>query len=218
MVPGASDDPCPLCGQPLYGWATLPVEGSAASVGLRVAPQAGTRVIDRCEACGVAVERGRPVDLDAELNAISEPDSQGSLRIASPNRASVQAALGGDGWAPLDRLPGRLGLTPRSLSLLAERNGYRVTEIGFPPAGPSQLWMWQTLVNALTLHNNFARDVRAGRLRPSKGRRLWAFAIDTVVTILAAPLVALISVPLEAIASLARRGGQMRAIASRPES
>jgi hypothetical protein len=218
MVPGASDDPCPLCGEPLYGWVTLPAEGSAASVGLRVAPEAGTRVIDRCEACGVAVERGRPVDLDAELRAISEPGSQGSLAIASPNRASVQAGLGGDGWAPLDRLPGRLGLTPRSLSLLAKRNGYRVIEVGFPPSGPSQLWMWQTLVNALTFHNNFAREVWAGRLRPQKGRRLWAFAIDTVVTILAAPLVALISVPLEAIASLARRGGQMRATASRSGS
>jgi hypothetical protein len=214
MVPGTSDDPCPLCGEPLYGWVTLPAEGSAASVGLRVAPEAGTRVIDRCEGCGVAVERGRPVDLDDELRAISQPASDGSLTIASPNRASLQAALGGDGWAPLDRLPGRLALTPRSLSLLAERSGYPMVEIGYPPAGPSQFWMWQTLVNALTFQNNFAREVRAGRLRPWKGRRRWAFAIDSVVTILAAPLVALISIPLEAIASLARRGGQMRATAS----
>jgi hypothetical protein len=37
------------------------------------------------------------------------------------------------------------------------------------------------------------------------------FAIDSVVSVLAAPLVALVSVPLEALAALARRGGEMRA-------
>lgn len=172
-------------------------------------------MIDRCEACGVAVERGREVDLEAELRAVSEPVSEGSIAIVSPNRASLQAALGGDAWAPLDRLPGRLALTPRSLSLLVGRNGYRMSEIGFPPLGPSQVWMWQTLINALTFHNNFARDARAGRLRAKKGRGRWAFAVDAVVTILAAPLVALISIPLEAIATLVRRGGRMRARAAR---
>lgn len=212
-MPGTSDDRCPLCGEPLYGWVTLPAEGSAASVGRRVAPEAGTRVIDRCEACGVAVERGRELDLEAELRAVSEPLSDDSMVIVSPNRASLQAALGGDAWAPLDRLPGRLALTPRSLSLLAERNGYRLGDVGFPPLGPSQAWMWQTLLNALTFHNNFAREVRGRRLRPRKGRGRWAFAIDAVVTVLAAPLVALVSIPLEALGTMARRGGQMRASA-----
>jgi hypothetical protein len=210
----ASDDRCPLCGEPLYGWATLPAEGSAASVGMRAGSEAGMRVLDRCEQCGAVVERGRGIDLEDELGAISEPGPEGTLSIACPNRASVQAALGGNGWAVLDRLPGRLGLTPTSLRLLASKNGYRLDEIAFPPLGPNQAWMWQTLLNALTFHNNFARDVRAGRLRPSKGRSRWTFAIDTLVTMLAAPLVGLISMPLEALATLARRGGEMRASAA----
>jgi hypothetical protein len=209
----ASQGRCPLCGEPLYGWVTLPAEGAAASVGLRVAPEAGTRVIDRCEACGVAVERGREVDLEAELRAISVAADDASIAIFCPNRASLQSALGGDAWSPLDRLPSRLALTPRSLSLLAERTGYRLGEVGFPPLGPGQAWMWQTLLNALTFHNNFARDVRAGRLRAGRGRGRWAFAIDAVVSVLAAPLVAVVSFPLEAVATLLRRGGQIRATA-----
>ena len=70
--------------------------------------------------------------------------------------------------------------------------------------------MWQTLVNALTFQPNFAREVRSGRLRPSTSGRPAAFAADLIVSVLAAPLVALVSVPLEAISAIARRGGEMR--------
>ena len=208
-MPGA-DDPCPLCGKPLYGWVTLPAEGAAPVIG-RAAPGAGTRVIDRCEACGVGVERGREIDLAEELRAISEPRGEGgALRIGCANRASLQAALSAEGWAPVDRLPGRLALTPRSLALLGERNGYRLERPSFPPMSRGQGWMWQTLVNALTFHNNFARDVRAGKLRRSTTRR-WMFAIDAVVTVLAAPLALLASFPLETISALLNRGGWMEA-------
>jgi hypothetical protein len=71
--------------------------------------------------------------------------------------------------------------------------------------------MWQTLLNGLTFHPNFAREVRAGRLRPAGARSRFAFAVDSVVTVLGAPLIALVSVPLELIAALARRGGEIRA-------
>lgn len=210
-----NEGPCPLCGQPLYGWATLPAAGESASVGRRVAPEAGTRVLDRCESCGVAVERGHALNLAAELEAISEPAADGSLVIDCANRASVQAMLGGSAWAPLDRLPGRLALTPRSLALLAERTGHELDEVSFPPLGQGQRWMWQTIVNAFTFNNNFARDAWARRLRPAGGRGRTRFAIDTVVTVLAAPLVAIVSFPLEAIASLVNRGGRIIAKATR---
>jgi hypothetical protein len=69
--------------------------------------------------------------------------------------------------------------------------------------------MWQTLMNGLTFHPNFAREVRAGRLRPSSARGRLTFGVDCVVTVLAAPLVLLVSVPLELGAALARRGGDL---------
>jgi hypothetical protein len=71
--------------------------------------------------------------------------------------------------------------------------------------------MWQTLMNAFTFHPNFAREVLAGRLRPRGGLDRLKFAVDVLVSVLAAPLVALASVPLEAFAALVRRGGEMRA-------
>jgi hypothetical protein len=214
-VPATNEGRCPLCGEPLYGWATLPGEGEPASVGRRVAPEAGTRVLDRCEECGVVVERGRELDLGAELVALSGPGAGGKITIDCANRASLQAFLGGAAWAPLDRLPGRLALTPRSLELLAERNGYQLGEISFPPTGRSMAWMWQTIVNALTLRNNFARDMLAGRIRPTGTRERLAAGVDAVASVLAAPLVALVAIPLEAIASTFKRGGRMIASAER---
>jgi hypothetical protein len=73
--------------------------------------------------------------------------------------------------------------------------------------------MWQTLVNGLTFHPNFAREARAGRITPSTSGRL-RFYTDWIATVLAAPFVAVFSVPLEFIASFVRRGGEMRAEAS----
>jgi hypothetical protein len=129
--------------------------------------------------------------------------------VAAANRRSWQASLGGEGWAALDLHAGRLLLTPRALELLAERTGAEVEEVRFPVLGRNQVWMWQTLLNALTFHPNFAREVRAGRLRMSNSRNRFAFVADCVATVLAAPLVLLASVPLELVAVLSRRGGAM---------
>lgn len=172
-------------------------------------------MLDRCERCGVAIERGGELDLEAELEAVSRRADDGSLTIDCPNRASLQAFLGGGAWAPLDRVPGRLVLNPRSLALLAERTGHRLGEVSFPPAGRGLAWMWQTIVNALTLRNNFARDALARRIRPASRRERLGFAIDAMVSVLAAPLVALAAIPLEVIASLLGRGGRMVAQARR---
>ena len=48
-------------------------------------------MIDRCESCGVAVEREREVDLAAEWEAVCRPGEPGAREISIPNRASLQA-------------------------------------------------------------------------------------------------------------------------------
>ena len=209
------EGPCPLCGKPLFGWIALPPLNGEASVGMPIGGHPDERVIDRCENCGVAVERDRSIDLLAEWEAICRPADGGGSEIAVPNRASLQAAIGVEGWAAVDLSPGRLLLTPRSLELLAEANGESLERTRSPVWGPSQAWMWQTLLNALTFHPNFAREVWAGRLRPANARGRFHFAADAVASLLAAPLVALVSVPLELVAARARRGGELVARAGR---
>jgi hypothetical protein len=168
------------------------------------------RVLDRCEECGAGVLDGSgPVDLEGEMRSLATTLDDGTVAVAAANRRSWQASLGGEGWAAIDLHPGRLLLTPRALELLAERTGKELGELRFPAFGANQGWMWQTLLNGLTFHPNFAREVRAGRLRPSSARSRFAFCVDCVVTVLAAPLVLLASVPLELTAAAARRGGAM---------
>jgi hypothetical protein len=185
----------------------LPENVQGASVGV---PAAAERVIGRCESCGVALEPGPEIDLAAEWRAVAPGDDG---RISVPNRVSLQAAIGVEGWAGFDRSPGSLMLTSRSLELLAEHNGHRLESVRTPVTRRAQGWMWQTLVNGLTFHSNFARDLRAGRMRPQTSRGPVLFAIDCVVTVLAAPLVALVSVPLELAAVALRRGGELTAVA-----
>ncbi len=200
---------CPLCGQPLYGWISLPATGGRTGIGMPVEPGSPERVIDRCEECGLALERGLEVDLEAEWAAVCHAREDGSRAVSIPNRASLQAAIGVEGWAGIDLYPGSLLLTPRSLELLASRNGDTLEPIAWPPVGRTQAWMLGTLLNGLTFHTNFAREVRAGRLRPASARSRFAFFADALVTVLGAPLVALASFPLELVAALARRGGEM---------
>ena len=55
--------------------------------------------------------------------------------------------------------------------------------------------MWQTLLNLLTFHRDFASEAVSGRLRPGTGRGRAAFWTDVVVTVLAAIPTAIIAVP-----------------------
>ncbi len=211
--------PCPLCGQPLYPWVGLPARGAeAVSVGEPLADERAERIIVRCENCTVAVERDRDIDLAAEWEAICRPGDQGTRSIEIPDRSSFQASIGVGGWAAIDLYPGRLIHTRRSVEVLAERNGQEIEAVGWPPVGANQAWMWQTLLNGLTFHPNFAREVRAGRLRPENARSKPRFAVDAIVTVLGAPLVALISLPLEAFGALINRGGRIVARARRTGS
>jgi hypothetical protein len=207
--------PCPLCGRPLYPWVGLPARGTEPSVGEPLPSAEAERIIVRCESCGLALDRDREVDLGAEWEAVCRPGEHGTREITLPDRKSWQAAIGVGGWTAIDLYPGRLIHTRRSLELLAESNGHDLESISSPWHGPNQPWMWQTLLNGLTFHRNFAREVRAGRLRPRNARSRLRFAVDSVVTVLGAPLVALVSFPLEAVAALVRRGGLMAATARR---
>jgi hypothetical protein len=189
------DRTCPACGQPLYGWLQLPTP-------------AGPSLLQRCENCRLGLAAGLgPEDAESELLADARHLPDGGLEVRVANRDSWQARLGGLNWAGVE--PGRgLYPTPRSLELLAENAGLTLTRLESPRWGTGQLWMWQTLVNAFTFTHNFALGVRAGLIRPGGGlsARL-KYAMDAVVTVLATPLILLVSVPLEIVAALAGRGG-----------
>ena len=202
----------------------MPDPGSGATVGLSSpvdpddpATAERARLIDRCEDCGSGIEQGSPVDLTAELEALTVSTDGGDRTVVAPNRGSLQAAIGGDGWAALAEWDGRLLLTPRGLELLLERNGLERRRPAFPPWGANQRWLWQTVLNGITLHPNFATEALAGCLRPSNARGRFSYLADAVASALATPLVALITVPMEALAALVGRGGRM-IVRTRPQA
>ncbi len=174
--------------------------------------------LERCERCGLGVVANLArANSASALLTLARQTSDGRLELRVANRASVQASLGGSHWAALepDR---RLYPTPQSLPALAASAGLEIEDLSWPRRGRGQGWMWQTLVNAFTFNENFARQVRAGTLRPvGAGDRL-KFGIDAVVTLLVALPVALVSVPLELCAALAGRGGELVAVAKRSET
>nr|MBA2240288.1 hypothetical protein [Solirubrobacterales bacterium] len=132
-------------------------------------------IVDRCEDCGVALPRGRDVNLERELAAITSRGKQGepgAELVQAPNRASWQASIGLEGWAAIREAPGLLLLTPSSLDLLARGAGRSLGRISSPATRRAQRWIWQTLLNGLTFYPNFAREVRAGRLRWASASKL----------------------------------------------
>ena len=208
-----SEGACPACGGPLFAW----VKSHAFD-----ARRDEEYVLDRCERCGAGIARSSPLHpasgpkpqaaAEAEVeDLLGQPGADGSRELRTPNRRSLQAAIGEGNWAALE-LPERpLQATPAALSAVLGRAGMTIEQVRYPVFGVNQRWMWQTLVNAFTFNPNFAREALAGRLRPTGGKRTAKFVVDLMVTILATPLVVLISVPLEAAAALARRGGEIRA-------
>jgi hypothetical protein len=204
-----SEGECPACGGPLFAWA----EAHAFD-----ARRDEEYVLDRCERCRTAVSRSSPAHpasgprprdaADAEVADLLGDPAGGELRC--PNRNSFQASIGEGDWAALE-LPERpLQLTPMGLEAVLSRRGLGVKAVRYTVFGRNQRWMWQTLLNALTFRPNFAREALAGRLRPGGAFGTFKFVIDATVSVLAAPLVALVSIPLETVAAIARRGGEMR--------
>jgi hypothetical protein len=205
---GPEDPRCPACGEPLFVWIETYGYGSRED-----------QVIDRCENCGLVVTRGAIPSPEAAVETLiadAEPrDDRVTFRAA--NAASLQTWLGAENWAAL-RVPSKrvapggapsgngLEPTPRAASLLLARRGLRIRRIRHL-TGPGMASMWQTLLNLLTFHRDFASEAASGRLRPGTGRGRAAFWTDAAVTVLAAIPTALIAVLLEGGAVLARRGG-----------
>jgi hypothetical protein len=188
---------CPACGEPLFVW--LETEGYGARE---------DQVIDRCENCGLAVARDAVPDHDEAVRELLGHSSERGDRVVirARNAASLQAWLGAENWAALAPGTGEIKPTPRAAHLLLARHGLGVRRIHHL-AGSGMAAMWQTLLNLLTFHRDFASEAVSGRLRPGTGRGRAAFWIDAVVTVLAAIPTAFIAVLLESGAVLARRGG-----------
>jgi hypothetical protein len=207
---------CPACGEPLFVWIETYGYGRRED-----------QVIDRCENCGLVLVRGQIPTPDAAAERLLSDAKQRDGRIAfrAANAASLQAWLGAENWAALrvptkrvapDGAPSQIGIepTPRAASLLLARRGLRIRRIRHL-AGPGMASMWQTLLNLLTFHRDFASEAVSGRLRPGTGRSTAAFWTDAAVTLLAAIPTAFIAVLLEAGAVVARRGGVIEIQAER---
>jgi hypothetical protein len=194
---GAETPRCPACGEPLFVWIETQGYGPRED-----------QVIDRCENCGLVLVRGViPSPEEAADRLLSDGERRdGRIAVRASNAASLQAWLGAENWAALR--PGGHGIEPttRAASLLFARRGLEIRRVRHL-VGPGMASMWQTLLNLLTFHRDFASEAASGRLRPGTGRGRAAFWIDAVVTVLAAVPTALIAVVLEGGAVLARRGG-----------
>ena len=188
---------CPACGEPLFVWVETYGYG-----------QREDQVIDRCENCGLVLVRSAiPTPEDVAERLVSDAERrEGHISFRAANAASLQAWLGAENWAALR--PGGHGIepTPRAASLLLARRGLDVRRVRHL-AGPGMASMWQTLLNLLTFHRDFASEAASGRLRPGTGRGRAAFWTDAVVTVLAAIPTAFLAVLLEGGGVLARRGG-----------
>jgi|SRR5947208_11562406 len=205
---GPETTPCPACGEPLFVWVE--------TLGYGVSED---QVIDRCENCGLVAARDSVPSPEVAIDALAAGGVSRGERIVIrvDNAASLQAWLGAENWAALTTnmkrvapggAPSHDGLkpTPRAASLLLARRGLEVRRVRYL-IRPGMASMWQTLLNLLTFHRDFASQAASRRLRPGTGRSRGAFWMDVVVTVLAAIPTAIISVLLESGAVIARRGG-----------
>jgi hypothetical protein len=134
--------------------------------------------------------------------------------VRTANAASLQAWLGAENWAALAPGDPDIKPTPRAARLLFAKRGLQVRRIRHLARGGIAT-MWQTLLNLLTFHRDFAPQVISGELRPGTGRGVAPFWIDAAITLMAAIPTALVAVLLEAGAVLARRGGVIEIQAER---
>lgn len=193
---------CPACEKPLFVWVETQGWGPRED-----------QIVDRCENCGLVVDRDSVPDAEAALDQLL--GRNGRDAFTSPNAASLQAMFGAENWASLR--PGDISLkpSPRAAELLLAKRGLRVRRVRYL-AAPGIASMWQTLLNLLTFHRDFATEAVSGRLKPSGGRGRAAYAIDAMVTVLAGIPTAILAVLLEGGALIFRKGGVME-ISAGPE-
>ena len=192
--PGGSR--CPACGEPLFVWVEAEGYGPRED-----------QVIDRCENCGLVVRADAVPTPEEAAERLAGADGNGQpVAPRAENPASLQAWLGAENWAALRPESRSVKPTRRAASLLLARRGLEVRRVR-QLLRPGIASMWQTLLNLLTFHRDFAAEAASGRLRPGSGRGRAAFWVDAAVTVLAAIPTAIIAVLLESGAVLARRGG-----------
>ena len=188
--------PCPADGSTLYGgMSSKRWDGS------------DPLLLDHCEDCHMLVTRAkRPPDVAAELAALERDGDE----LVLPNRRSFAAWLGAAGWADMGAAEHRLHLSPDALKLLLAKQGIEVVKVRTPFSLRSYRGMLQTMINAFTLRNNFARHVLAGTLAPRNTTDRLAIALDGVVTVLVAIPLSVVALLVEGLGSLFRRGDIMR--------
>lgn len=186
---------CPACGKPLFVWVETEGWGPRED-----------QVVDRCENCGLAVARDAVPSAEDAVAQLIGSAGNGRNVFRAPNAASLQAWLGAENWAALRPEDGVLKPSPRAIELLLAKRGLEVAAVRHL-ASAGMASMWQTLLNLLTFHRDFASEASSRRLRPGTGRGRAAYAIDVLVTILAAIPTAILAVILEGGAVAARRGG-----------
>lgn len=185
---GASPDnpPCPACGEPLFGWID-------ARPGL-----AGP--VKRCESCGLGVI-GPSGGVEEALAALDLLAEDGAVRIA--NRAGFAAWIGGTGWAGIAP-DARYLFTPEAVRrLVANRDQVVVCSRWAPGAGIATTW--QTVLNGVTFGRNVALAA-LGKGTAAPAERAWQRRLDAAISVIAAVPAIVISVPLELVAGLVRRG------------
>ena len=215
---GASADAprCPACGEPLFVWLEITIKRVAPGGAPSHNAPGEDQVIDRCENCGLAVRADAVPSPEVAAEALLAGAERRGERIAvrADNSAALQAWLGAENWAALR--PESRGVKPtiRAASMLLARRNLEVRRVRHL-LRPGTASMWQTLLNLLTFHRDFAAEAASGSLRPGTGRGPAAFWIDALVTVLAAIPTAIIAVVLEGCAVIARRGGVIELEAER---
>ena len=188
--------PCPACGAKLWGWVAARDPAGGAQI-----------VLDHCEDCGLTVTRApSPPDVDRELADLRREGDE----LVIPNRRSFQGGIGAAQWSALDAIEHRLHLTPRSAELLLAERGVEVMAVSTPFSSEAWWAMAETFVNAFTLHDNFVRHARAGRIPRDTVKQKLAYWLDRVVSTLVLVPAALFAAPVEWIGSRFGRGGVMR--------
>lgn len=194
-VPG--NPRCPACEEPLFVWIETVGFGPRED-----------EIVDRCENCGLVCARNRvPANADEALERLF-PHPQGRRLGKVANPKSLQAWLGAENWAALQ--PGGSGLAAGrdALDRLFGAGGRANPKVR-PMFAVSIASMWQTLINLLTFHRDFAMQVGRGRLHPSGAKGWAAWVIDLLITILVAVPTAILAVILESLALLGKRSGVM---------
>lgn len=127
----------------------------------------------------------------------------GRLIVAVPNRASLQAWIGGDRWFHQDVPRHRTHFTATGARAIVERSGFGVDRVRHLVVEQNPLGMWQTLLNRLTGERDVA--YRAIKRDPTVRSCRADLAISAVAGTPLAPL----AIALELVAGLLRRGGSI---------